>query len=373
MAAELSAFGYTVPVSVVLAFIALVLGLALAVSLYLSVGWSVYRSVERTRREGVRDDVETALLDRLFAPDPKWEAWAAGLSAVERDVAETLLDEYLRTIEGQDAERLRELGDALGLPERAGRMLASGETYEVLQALTWLTLLERHEVYEASAFEPQTTRERAAVARLRAESDGTATTRELLSLLFAGADSPFSVFGQDTLYQVANEEPPVLLELAADRYQEWPKTLLVQVLAVCQHIDTTSKPGPLAWLIAALEHDDEGVRVAAARALGNFGWDRTLRDGLLSERAVADPSPRVRRGVYEMLAAWGDESAVSVLLFALVTEDDRRTLAHGLGLLVTRRDRLGEPALGVFGDAWEWSDEHGQFDDLARTGGRANG
>jgi len=366
MTGQITGFGYAVPVTVVLVAIALVVGLALAVSFYLTVGWSVYRSVHDTRRDSVRDDLRGELLARLFGDDPEWETWVGELSGVEREVVESLLDDHLRELDGDDADRLRELGDALAIPERASRRLADGDEFERLHALTWLTLLRRPEPYLAADFRPRSPRERAAAARLCIET-GAAPAAVAVAILLADGDEELPVFGQDTLYRAAREAPSAFLTTASEHYRTWSTALLVQVLTVTGHIDTSVRTGDLAWLTAALEGDEPAVRAAAARALGAFGWRRPLRDRVFLERATADPSPKVRAAVYEMLADWGDETAVSVLMHALVSEDDRRALLRGTRALVAHDGVDGE-AGRVFGDAWAWSSEHAAYDRRVNRG-----
>jgi len=366
MAGQITAFGYAVPITVVLVALALVVGLALAVSFYLTVGWSVYRSVRDTRRDRVREEVRGELLARLFGDDPEWEPWVAGLSGVEREVVESLLDDHLRELDGSDAERLRELGDALAVPARAGRRLARGDEFERLHALTWLTLLRRPDPYLAADFEPRTVRERAAAARLCIET-GAAPPAAAVEILLADGDEELPVFGQDTLYRAAREAPEAFLSTASANYGTWPTALLVQTLAVAGRLDTSVRTGELAWLTAALEAEEPAVRAAAARALGGFGWRRPLRDRVFLERATADPSPEVRAAVYGMLADWGDEMAVSVLMYALVSETDRRALLRGTRALVTHAD-VGDEVGRVFGDAWTWSSEHAAYDRRAVGG-----
>jgi hypothetical protein len=364
--AAVSAFGYTVPLEIVLVAVALVVGLMLAVSLYLTAGLSVYRSVKSTRRERVRPDLRDELLDRLFADDPDWEGWVRELSRVERSTLESLLDEYLRELDGADADSLRGLGAALGIPERAGRRLESRGEYDRLAALTWLTLLRCPEPFLDSAFEPETARERAAVVTLLAETDSLPDTATGVAMLLDGVDEQFPVFGQDTLYRLTRDDPEPLLETASREYDEWPEPLLAQVLAVCAHLETSVRGGDLAWLTAALETENAAIRAAAADALGSFGWRESLRDQVFIERATADPSPRVRAAVYEMLSAWGDDQALWVLLFALVDESDPRALTLGTTTLVRRRDRIDTEAASVLGDAWGWSLEHDEYDRIAR-------
>ncbi|MFB6150408.1 MAG: HEAT repeat domain-containing protein [Haloarculaceae archaeon] len=368
MATEITAFGYAVPLVVVVVALALVVGLALATAFYLTVGWSVYRSVADDRRERVRDDLEDALLDRLFDPDADWDEWVAGLSGLERDVVESLLDEYLRELDGADADRLRGLGEALGIPDRARRRLEGGDEFDRLHALTWLTLLRRSEPFRAAAFEPETARERATAARLLYECDALDGAGEGVSILLDDVDEALPVFGQDTLYRIAREEPGPLLAAADDDHSEWPTEVLTQVLAVCRYLDTSVESADLSWLTAALEADNEAVRANAARALGSFGWRAATRDGVFLDRATADPSPRVRAAVYEMLGAWGDDAAVALLADALATEEDPRALTRGTDALVERRDRVGDRGTDRLRTAWGWSREHARFDALARRG-----
>jgi hypothetical protein len=367
--ADVTALGYDVPTVVIFVTTALVVALALATALFLTMGLSVYRSVRDTQRERVRPALQDELLDRLFADEPDWESWVSGLSRTERTVVTSLLDEYLRELDGGDADRLRGLGDALGIPQQAKRWLESGTEYSRLDALTWLTLLQRSEPYLESDFEPRTPRERAATVTLLETTDRLPDSETGVSILLDGVDEQFTVFGQDTLYRVAQDDPEPLLRTASREYDEWPEPLLAQVLAVCGHLETSIRDGNLEWLTAALETQNEAIRAAAANALGSFGWQASLRDQLFLERATDDPSPRVRAAVYEMLAAWGDDQALSILLFALVEETHPRALTLGTTALVRRRDRIDTDAATVLGDAWMWSLEHADYDRIARESG----
>ncbi|MEF8786390.1 MAG: HEAT repeat domain-containing protein [Haloarculaceae archaeon] len=367
--ADVTVFGYVVPTVVIFVAVALVLGLALAVSFYLTIGLSVYRSVVDTRRERVRDSLQSEILDRLFAEgEPGWESWVAALSGTERTVVESLLDEYLRELDGQDADRLRGLGMALGIPERARKRLEQGGEYARLGALTWLTLLRESAPYEAAAFEPRTPRERAATVTLLQETGELPDAETGIGLLLDGSDEQFSVFGQDTLYRVARTDPEPMMERAREHYRTWPEPLLAQVLAVCAHLEASVGAADLSWLTAALETDNEAIRAAAAEAIESFGWQPSLRDDVLLGRATDDPSPRVRAAVYRMLAEWGDEEALTALLYALVSETNPRALTIGTTALVGQRDRIDVDAAAVLGPAWEWSLEHAEYDRLAREG-----
>jgi hypothetical protein len=361
-----TAFGYRVPLTILLVALALVVGLLLAVAFYLTVGLSVYYSVTESRRNRVRPDLRTELLDRLFAADPGWNEWVTELSAFERQVLESLLDEHLRELEGDDAETLRELGDALGIPERAGGRLESAGEYGRLHALTWLTLLRRPEPYLASAYEPLTPRERAAVVTLLDQTDRLPDAGTGVGILLDGIDEQFTVFGQDTLYRVARNDPEPLLRAGSEAYRSWPEPVLGQILAVCAHLETSVREGDLAWITAVLETGNEAMRAAAANALARFGWRASLREQPFFERAVNDPSPEVRAAVYDMLASWGDEAALQILQITLLEESNQRALTAGTAALVGHRERLDTDPARLFGAAWTWSLEHAEYDRLAR-------
>jgi len=354
--------------TLVLVALALLIVVLLAVLSCLTIGLSVSRSVKRARRDSVRSDLRTELLDRLFADTPRWGGWVGGLTAVERDVLESLLDEHLRELDGADAERLRELGDALELPERAARHLDAKGELTHLRALTWLTLLNRPEPYLDSSFEPETPRERATVVTLLQRTGRLPDEATGISILLDGIDTPLTVFGQDTLYRVARANPDPLLQRAADSHDKWPEPLLTQVLGVCAHLESSVHEGELAWLVTVFQTGTEATRAAAAGTLASFGWRDPVRGGIALERAVRDPSPLVRAAVYRMLASWGDETALVALLDALVVEDDPRALTVGTGALVGKQDRLEVDPGDSLGAAWAWSLEHATYDQLARRG-----
>lgn len=363
-----SAFGYSVRLIVLVIVLALVIGLALAVLFWLTIGLSVYRSVQDTRQERVRDDLQARLLDGVFSAEPEWESWVQTLSGVERDVLEDLLGEYLRELDGENVARLQELGEVLGIPERSKRRLNASGEYKRLYALTWLALLGRPEELHEADFTPETPRERASVVRLRYETDDLESPAEGVSIMLSGATSQFSIFGQDTLYRVATDDPGALFREAQEQYQNWSQPLLVQVLSVCQHVGTNVTTEDLSWFVGALEHDIPAVRAAAARALGNVGWRQDIRSEPFLNRLAQDPSPEVRGATYEMLARWGDQQAVETLSAALVAEEDARARLVGMDALVTRTDSPPADRPREFDATWAWSREHAEFDDSVYRG-----
>jgi len=361
-----SAFGYSVPFTVVLVALALLLGLAITVMFWLTIGLSVYRSVQDTQRNRVRDELQTELLDGVFSSDTDWTQWVEGLSATERDVVESLLDEYLRELDGENVAQLQDLGAILGIPNRSKQWLKYGGEYKRLHALTWLTLLGCPEQLEQTDFTPRTSRERAAVVRLRYDCDDLNNPREGLRLLLDNVSTQFTVFGQDTLYRVALDDPSALFEVSAVNYQTWSEPLLLQVLVVCQHLGNSVTTENVSWVTSMLEHENKAVRAAAARALRNVGWRSDIRDGPFLDRVINDPSPMVRGAVSQMLAEWGDSQALDALRNQLETEANPRSRLIGTNALVRSGERFHVDISQPLATAMVWSTEHAEYDDIAR-------
>lgn len=367
MGSSVTAFGYVIPLVVILVMLALLIGLALAVLFWLTVGWSVYRSVKKTRQEQARKELEPEFVERVFDPEADWDSFTGELTSVERTVIEELLDQYLRELDGQSAVPLRELGETLDIPARSRKWLSARNEYDRLYALTWLTLLERPDILGSTDFTPRTPRERAAVARLRYETGDLEDSAEGITLLLDGVSTQFSVFGQDTLYRIAVDDPEALFETATENYRNWSEPLLVQVLVVCQHLGRTVRSEDLSWLIATLEHESEAVREVAVRALGNLGWRSDIRDAAFLDRLLRDSSPRVRSAAYETLARWGDERAIDTAMRALRTEDHPRARLAGTEALARRGRVLPETDSEPLRRAWSWSTEHAAYDERARS------
>ncbi|MXR40191.1 HEAT repeat domain-containing protein [Halobaculum sp. WSA2] len=349
-------------------WVGVVIGSLLVAVFVLTVAVSGYEAWLRRRREAVRDDVRSGLLDRLYDPDePGWEAWVEGMNGPERHVATDLLDEYLRTLEGADADRLRGLGDALGIGERSRGRLDARDEYARLRALGWLTLLrDVPESVAAGEHDPATPRERAAVARLLYETDPEAYADRAVDVLLADAREPFPAFGTDTLYRLATTDPTAVVERAAADYGRWSPDLLAQVLVVCRAVETGLAGADLSWIVALLEHEAEAVRVEAALTLARFGWRTPIREEAFLRRATDDDSPRARGAGYAMLGAWGDERSVAVLGAALREEPNDRALLAGAEALTDAgvpREEVPERAR----PAWEWVREQRRYDDRARN------
>ena len=365
--------GFVLSSTVVVLVLGVVIGTALVVLAALTLGLSVVRAVRDSRRAQVRGELQDEMVDRLFDPETEWSDWVEGLSDVEREVAENLLEEYVRELDGETVETLRRLGEELGIPDRSTERLHSRREYRRLYALTWLALLGRPDRLRTATFQPETDRERAAVARMRHESDDLEDTAEGLELLLDGTTTQLSVFGQDTLYQITLAEPTALFELTGDSYRGWSTPLLVQVLMICQHVGSNVSTEDLSWLTALLEHEDETVREAATLVLGNLGWRRDVRSSRLVTRLVEDPSPRVRAAVYRMLARWGDTEAIDMLTGALQTEEHPRARLAGTDALAEQREQFPVATAERLDRAWLWSSEQAEYDRLARTPGSSVG
>ncbi|WP_281195925.1 HEAT repeat domain-containing protein [Halorubrum sp. F4] len=366
--------------SLVLTVAAVVLGSLLVAAVLVTVGYSLLAARRHRRRESMRADLRSGLLDRLYGPeDPDWVSWVAGLSAASRDELESLLDVYLRQLEGSDAARLAELGVALGIPDRSRREIAEGDYWNRLHALTWLALLR--DPPDRKLLEDHCTgtpRERAAAVRVLYMGDAPDLATTGVDLLLENDPSAFSVFGIDTLYRVGEADPSPLLTRAAAEFDEWDPALQQQVLSVTGHLHSVVGDADLSWVVEALSNPEERVRVAAWRALGAYGWNGSLRAGIDTTTITADPSPVVRASAYRLLGAWGDPDALDVLRSVAATEPDGRTRVVAAEALLASRPRASIASTGAtdppegLEEAWAWAVEHVRFDERARDVSRGS-
>jgi len=343
------------------------LAFMLALMIVLSVGRSLQRFRQRRRNDELHRELQNDLLDRLYGEgDPEWETLVETLSERERSVLESLLEEYLRELKGEDAETLAGLGDALGIGKRARRLLRTGDYYERLQALTWLMLLrEQPDIRFLERYATSTPRERAAAARILYVSGDPDFASDGVDLLLRNHTDPFTVFGIDTLYRVAEQEPSRLFERAGVDYRRWEPALQEQVLLATRHLSTLIGRANPTWITDLASSPVERTRVEAVRALGGFGWNRSLREQVDLEALFADPSPAVRASAYRMLGEWGDEDAVTALLAAAEREENDRARIAAAEALLGHQGRHGFAVGGGLADAWAWVAEHDAFDDRA--------
>lgn len=332
-----------------------------------TVGRSVHRSWGRRRERAIKANLRTQLLDRAYRPEPpEWDAWAGELSDRERGVAADLLEDLLRQLDGDDAARFARLGTALGIGERSRRRIESGGYYERLDALTWLALLrDVPDIEFLKTHCRNSPRERAAAVRVLYCCDHPDLADAGVDLLLGDSPGPFSVFGIDTLYRVVERDPSSLFARAATDYDEWPPALQQQVLLVVRHVQTVVGEADLDWVVRSLSSPDERTRVEATRALGSYGWNRSVRERVDVESIRIDPSPIVRAGSYRMLAEWGDDEAISLLRSAAVDESDERARVTAAEALIRGQGLSGESVPEPLADAYTWAAEHERFDHMA--------
>lgn len=346
---------------------ALVLGALLVSVASLTVGRSVYRAWRQRRRDAVREPLRDGLLERLYGPgDPQWQQWVDSLSRRERSVLESLLDEYLRELDGKDASTLAGLGAALGIDERAHRLVREGDRYERLRALTWLALLrDPPDISVLRQHCTGTPRERAAATRVLYQAGHPDIASLGVALLLYESTEPFSVFGIDTLYRVAEADPTDLFAHADATAGTWDPALRQQVLLVCRYLNTVVGAAELTWVVEALTAPEERTRVEAARALGGFGWRQSLREDVDTTALCTDPSPKVRASAYRMLGEWGDAAAVETLVVQAATEPEPHARVAAAEALVDHRDSHAFSVPESLADAWAWVVAHDTFDQLA--------
>ncbi|MFC6912005.1 HEAT repeat domain-containing protein [Halorubrum ejinorense] len=349
----------------------------------------------------MRAALRSELLDRLYGrDDPAWDAWVAGLSATEQAVLESLLDVYLRELDGRDAESLAGLGRALGIGERSRRHIADGDYWDRIHALVWLALLRDapdRDLLRAHCTE--TARERAAAAKVlyAAGADDCAATG--VDLLLRDDPDSFSVFGVDTLYRVAEGDPSPFFERAAADFAAWPPALQRQALLVVRHLTTVIGDADLSWVVAALSSSEPSVRGAAWRALGAYGWNPRVRDAVDLGAIPDEPAPAVRADAYRALGVWGDATALAAIDAAGRADPAPRSRVAAAATLIAQRGPDATPApresprpggeatyastatgaepsatgpeppapdAAPFDVAWIWAAEHARFDRLAR-------
>lgn len=318
------------------------------------VGLAGYRDRKRRWEAALGPTVRSRLFERLAESDPDWDSWAARLSEAERAVAADVLDEHLRQLDGDRKAQLVEAAEALDIDGAALRTVRTGDAYEKLSALTWLTLLEAP----------------VDVATLREECTGTPNLRAgAARLLYAGdrddkrtvatdfllaEGTTLSVFGWDTLYRLNRRDPGTLAERATAEQHAWSRSLTVQVLSVIEHAFPGEESAPIGWITRLLGHESAEIRAAALRALSQYGWRRDVRERIDIDGLARDGSPLVRCALYETLAEWGDPESVVGLLQAIRHETDDRVLLVGVQAAYRHVTRDELPAMDRIERTWDW-------------------
>lgn len=298
-----------------------ILGQATILSLLggLNLAASVWTKYRERKTESVRKPLQSDMLDRLFSSDPDWASWVSDLDSTERREVETLLDAFLRKIEGEAHGHLRDLADDLGLIERARQgVTTNGQQF---RAMTWLALL--HEPIAPSRLvdacgDDQKLRD--AAARVLLNSDHPDGPEKGTALLVGRGEQPMTVMGMDTLYRLNNGSKTPLVRYLESAPREWPESLLIQALLVFQNC-TVDKPLQYPnWLFDLLNHEASQVRLASIGVLQTHGWHPEVRRSIDFEQLTNDPDPNVRRNSYLLLASWQDRESLRWLRNALGRE-----------------------------------------------------
>ncbi|MFQ3293617.1 MAG: hypothetical protein ACI8VE_000680 [Natrialbaceae archaeon] len=324
------------PIDMLVGIGVVVLSLLVAVAL-VTLGRSIAGARRDARRDVRRPDLQTAIVERMGAADPEWQAWVAGLDRTERSVAKEILRAYFDLVDGEARESLRGLGRALGIDRTARWNLRTGNRFERLEALSWIALLDVDisiETLRSTCLETPETR--AGAARVLYEQDRADAARVGTAFLLEDPD-PLSVFGVDTLYQLNKSDPSPLLDRAKEAYGIWSESLLIQVLQVIGKTSPTTADNPLGWIGFLFVSDSLRVRRAAAEAIVGYGWHSDIRAVVDVDQIRTDESSRVRRAVYRTLAAWDDAPSSDALVDAVRTESDPRSAVVAVEAL----DRTG--------------------------------
>lgn len=324
----------------VLIRIVTVLGVLLVCIGGATIGLAAVRHRSTRRAEALQPGLRSALIERLSAEEPEWAEWVERLSEREREVLLELAEGLLRNVRGAEGSKLRRLVAELGVDERRlYDWIESGERTAQHRALAWSMLLDHRlppAVLLAHASRPRSVR--LAAARTLYETSEAAASGAALRLLVREGDEPLSLFGIDTLYQITNDRPDHLLDLARRDASGWDPAFLVQVLAVVRRCVSVVPPSSVVWIGEYVDHGSTDVRTAAILALGEYAWHPDVRDQLEFERLVDDPSAAIRRATYVALDSSGGSRERELLAHAARAEEDDRARLVAVRLLHRRND-----------------------------------
>lgn len=299
--------------------------------------------LDATLRPGLR----SALVERLAADEPGWDAWIERLSEREREIVLGLANGLLRNVRGAESAELRRLVGELGVDERRLRGdIESGDPTTQYRALEWSALLDhRHPPDYLLKHTSRPRSVRTAAARVLYETGETAALDAALRLLVGEGSEPLSLFGVDTLHRITNDRPDRLLDAARRDAGGWDPAFLVQALAVVRRCVSVVSPPSMVWVEEYVDHDSVTVRTAAILALGEYAWHPDVRERFEFERLVDDPSAAVRRATYVALGSCDGSRERELLADAARTEEDDRARLVAARLLHRgdgRTDGFGE-------------------------------
>lgn len=316
------------------------------------------RRLQDRRREEIRDRLRRELLERQREGNAT-EEWIDGLSRPEREELEAVVERYLQMLSGREREQYQPVAAALGMGERADRMLDRPSITPRLRAVALLTLVE----YPVSRMRLlhtclDTRRTREAAAKLVELRRGAFDEPEITgtTLLLFRRERALTQYGLETLYNLNDADPlPILIRASRDAGR-WDTGLLVQVCTVLEHCRAVVQPRHFEWAFDLFDHEEPLVRASAIGVFRRHGWQRDLRSRLPLREFVTDDDPRVRRRTYEVLATWGDEDARQLLEQAVADEEDSRCQLVAVRALVSLGTEPDIESSGWPSEAWEWVD-----------------
>lgn len=307
-----------------------------------TIGLAVTRHRSIRRAAALRPGIRADLVERLPDDDPGWDGWIERLSSHERELALELAEGLLRKVRGAERTKLQRLVRELGIDDRRLRAdVEFGDPPAQRRALAWLALLDHRlppEVFLEHAVRPRSVR--TAAARALYQAGDPVALRAATRLLVRDGTEPLSLFGVDTLYRLATDQPDYLLDLARDDADEWDVGFLIQVISVVRLCVSVVPPSAVAWIAKYATHDSTEARTAAILALSEYVWHPAIRGRLDFRKLVDDPAPEVRSATYVALDSCAAPAMEELLVAAACNEDDDRARLIAVRLL---RDRDDEP------------------------------
>lgn len=305
-----------------------------------ALGVAVWKQRADRRNATVHERIRSELFERLGRDEPEWRSYLSERSQREREALAAIVEQFLRTVRGDQRDNFLEIAQALSMGKRADETLDSREIVPRLRALARLSVLDypiSHQRLVDTCLDEYRTRE--AAARLLSERPSLVPSANHVGtqwLVWHG-ERPMTIRGLDTLYALNEGDPEPLLMNAARNAEEWSTPVLVQVcsvLAECRMNVTTER---IEWVFELFEADDPRIRMAAIRVFLASGWRPEFRGRIPFRTLIMDDDPRVRRETYRVLAIWGDENARNVLEVAMFDETDERAQLLAVRALASLR------------------------------------
>ncbi|MFB6284692.1 MAG: hypothetical protein ABEK59_12320 [Halobacteria archaeon] len=305
----------------------------------------------------------------------------------DRQAVKWVLREELLNSTGSREERIREIGNHLGLIEEMEEKIEEGDRYSKLRALIWLKLLGAQVsptwLIELCSEDQEL---RSAAVQVLLENDDVETDMLGTELLLTDSE-PMTLLGLDALYRMNFRNPEHLLMFTGFWAREWGISKLVQVLRVMKTCEPPSRHVKADWLLEFLEHDFPSVRAYIVEALLGYGQlpsekPDQLASDMKTEKSgfryfnrdwhhpsqpfpslweqidlyslAFDPSPKVRRATYRTLGSFGDIGSVEPVALALWWENNARAKVTSAESLYHADAELSSELPEDVRQTWRW-------------------